>query len=54
MDELSTYGVTYTVGEVGNESRVMKSTLAAYGVILLLYMGLAVLYTVTLFPNFGA
>ena len=50
----NTVAACATVGEVGNESKVMKSTLAAYGVILVLYMGLAVLYTVTLFPNFGA
>ncbi len=49
----NTVAACATVGEVGNESKVMKSTLAAYGVILVLYMALAVLYTLTLFPHFG-
>ena len=42
-----------TVGEVGNESKVMKRTFVAYAIVLALYMVLAVVYTLVLFPNFG-
>ena len=42
-----------TVGEVGNENKVMKKTLVAFIIILAVYMVLAMLYTLVLFPNFG-
>lgn len=42
-----------TVGQTGSEHRVMKKALAAFALILCLYMGLAMLYTTTLFQDFG-
>ena len=42
-----------TVGEVGNESKVMKRTLAAFAIVLCVYMVLCMVYTLVLFPNFG-
>ena len=50
----NTVAACATVGEAGHESLVMKKTLAAYAVILVLYMALGMLYTLVLFPNFGA
>lgn len=49
----NTVAACATVGEVGNESKVMKRTLAAFAIILCVYMVLAMLYTLVLFPNFG-
>ncbi|MBR1671386.1 MAG: L-lactate permease [Fretibacterium sp.] len=42
-----------TVGQTNNEYKVMKKSLPVFLVILLLYMTLATLYTLVLFPNFG-
>ena len=42
-----------TVDQIGNESNVMKKTLKAFAVILVMYMVLAMLYTCVLFPTFG-
>ena len=39
--------------QVGNESQVMRRTLPAFAVILVIYMALTMLYTCVLFPNFG-
>ncbi len=50
----NTVAACATVGQVGNESAVMKKTLRAFAVILCLYMVLAMLYTCVLFPHFGA
>lgn len=41
------------VSSVGNESQVMRRTLPAFAVILVIYMALTMLYTCVLFPNFG-
>ena len=49
----NTVAACATVGEVGNESKVMKRTFVAYAIVLALYMVLAVVYTLVLFPNFG-
>ncbi len=49
----NTVAACATVGEVGNENKVMKITLKSFGIILLLYMALSLLYTLVLFPNFG-
>ncbi|MBQ2996649.1 MAG: L-lactate permease [Oscillibacter sp.] len=49
----NTVAACATVGEVGNESKVMHKTFVAYAIVLTLYMVLAVLYTLVLFPNFG-
>lgn len=49
----NTVAACATVGEVGNESKVMRKTLPACGIILVLYMALAMLYTLVLFPNVG-
>jgi len=49
----NTVAVCATVGEVGNENKVMKRTLPAFVIILVTYMTLATLYTLVLFPNFG-
>ena len=49
----NTVAACATVGEVGNESRVMKRTLAAFAIILCVYMTLCMVYTLALFPNFG-
>lgn len=49
----NTVAACATVGEVGNESKVMKKTLAACAVILVLYMALSMLYTLVIFPNYG-
>lgn len=49
----NTVAACATVDEVGSESAVMKKTLVAFAIILVLYMTLAMLYTCVLFPNFG-
>lgn len=49
----NTVAACATVGQVGNESKVMRHTLAVFAVILVLYMVLSMLYTFVLFPNFG-
>ena len=49
----NTVAACATVGEVGNESKVMKKTLVAFVIILAVYMVLCMLYTLVLFPNFG-
>ncbi len=49
----NTVAACATVGELGNESQVMKRTLPAFAVILVVYMVLTMLYTCLLFPNFG-
>ena len=49
----NTVAACATVGEVGHENKVMRKTLVAYLIVLALYMVLAVLYTLVLFPNFG-
>ena len=41
------------VDQIGNENQVMKRTLPAFAVILVIYMVLTMLYTCVLFPNFG-
>ena len=41
----NTVAACATVGQVGNESRVMKRTLPAFAVILAVYMALTLLYT---------
>ena len=50
----NTVAACATVDEVGNEGAVMKKTLKAFAIILVLYMALAMLYTCVLFPHFGA
>ena len=49
----NTVAACATVGEVGNENKVMKRTLPAFAIIVVEYMILATLYTLVLFPNFG-
>ena len=49
----NTVAACATVGEVGNENKVMKRTLVAFIIIVVEYMILATLYTLVLFPNFG-
>ena len=49
----NTVAACATVGEVGNENKVMRRTLVAFGIILAEYMVLAMVYTLVLFPNFG-
>ena len=49
----NTVAACATVGQVGNEHAVMMRTMVAFGIILTLYMVLAVLYTYLLFPAFG-
>ena len=49
----NTVAACATVGEVGHENKVMKRTLPAYIIILTVYMILATVYTLVLFPNFG-
>lgn len=50
----NTVAACATVGEIGNENKVMKKTFAAFGIIVVEYMVLATLYTLVIFPNFGA
>jgi len=49
----NTVAACATVGEVGHENKVMHKTFVAYAIVLVLYMTLATLYTLVLFPNFG-
>ena len=49
----NTVAACATVDQVGNESQVMRRTLPAFAVILVIYMALTMLYTCVLFPNFG-
>ncbi len=49
----NTVAACATVGEVGNESKVMKKTLAAFAVLAVMYMVLSMAYTLVLFPTFG-
>lgn len=49
----NTVAACATVGEVGNENKVMKRTLPAFAILIVEYMILAVIYTLFLFPNFG-
>ncbi|MCI2055742.1 MAG: L-lactate permease [Oscillibacter sp.] len=49
----NTVAACATVGEVGNEAAVMRKTLKAFAVILVLYMALTMLYTLVIFPSFG-
>ena len=49
----NTVAACATVGEVGNENKVMFRTLPAFAIIVVEYMILATLYTLVLFPNFG-
>ena len=49
----NTVAACATVGQVGNESKVMKKSLVAFGIILVIYMVLTMLYTLIVFPNFG-
>lgn len=49
----NTVAACATVGQVGNESKVMRRTLPACGIIMVLYMMLSMLYTLVLFSNVG-
>ena len=49
----NTVAACATVGENGNENKVMRLTLLVFGIILALYMALAMLYTCVIFPHFG-
>ncbi|NLU24702.1 MAG: L-lactate permease, partial [Clostridiales bacterium] len=49
----NTVAACATVGQIGSESKVMKKTLAAFGVVLFVYMVLTMLYTLVLFPSYG-
>ena len=49
----NTVAACATVDQIGNENKVMKRTLPAFAVILVLYMALTMLYTCVLFPSFG-
>lgn len=49
----NTVAACATVGQVGKESLVMKKTLAAWAVLVVIYMVLSMLYTFVLFPNIG-
>lgn len=49
----NTVAACATVGENGNENKVMRRTLLVFGIILVLYMVLAMLYTCVIFPHFG-
>ena len=49
----NTVAACATVGEVGNENKVMRKTFVAFGIIVLEYMVLTMIYTFVLFPNFG-
>lgn len=50
----NTVAACATVEQIGNESKVMKKTLPAFAVLLVLYMVLAMVYTFVLFANFTA
>lgn len=49
----NTVAACATVDAIGRENEVMKHTLCAFGIVLALYMVLAMLYTCVLFPNYG-
>ena len=49
----NTVAACATVDQMGNENKVMKRTLPAFAIILVIYMVLTMLYTCVLFPNFG-
>ena len=49
----NTVAACATVGQVGNESKVMRHTIATFSVLVVIYMVLTMLYTFVLFPNFG-
>ena len=49
----NTVAACATVGEIGNENKVMKKTFKAFGIIVVEYMILSIIYTLILFPNFG-
>lgn len=49
----NTVAACATVGEIGHENKVMKKTLIAFAILIALYMILAMLYTLVIFPNFG-
>ena len=49
----NTVAACATVDAIGRENEVMKHTLRAFGIVLALYMVLAMLYTCVLFPNYG-
>lgn len=49
----NTVAACATVEQIGKESEVMKKTLRAFAVLEILYMALALLYTLVLFPDFG-
>jgi len=49
----NTVAACATVGMVGQENKVMFKTLKAFGIVLVVYMVLAMAYTYVLFPNFG-
>ena len=49
----NTVAACATVGEVGNENKVMFRTLPAFIIIVVEYMILCTIYTLYLFPNFG-
>ena len=49
----NTIAACATLGEIGNEGAVMKKAFAAFWIIEIVYMALALLYTLILFPNFG-
>ena len=49
----NTVAACATVDAIGRENEVMNHTLRAFGIVLALYMVLAMLYTCVLFPNYG-
>ena len=49
----NTVAACATVGEVGHENKVMKRTIPAFAILVVMYMILALIYTLVLFPNFG-
>lgn len=49
----NTVAASATVDQIGNENLVMKRTLPAFAIILVIYMVLTMLYTCVLFPHFG-
>lgn len=49
----NTVAACATVDQIGNENKVMRRTLPAFAIILVVYMVLTMLYTCVLFPNFG-
>ena len=49
----NTVAACATVGQVGNESKIMRKTIPACGILVALYMVLTMAYTLVLFPHFG-